>query len=405
MPVDSKRKPNRESNLLSDVHLLIETPQRSKFRKLMFTLHKWVGAVVALYILLMSLTGVSLVFHDELSDWLCPSPKISIGETRVPFSQLIRSSEQKYPEYKVTGLIVSHEKADPVDVFAAIENGKNVHLEVDPYTGEVLGVKKESEILKFLQDLHFNLLNGKTGRMVNGIGASCLFLLVTTGVVVWWRGIASWLSAFKMPLTGSLKRINWNLHSALGAWVLPMLTVWSLSGFYFGFPDFFEKLINPVFPVSSQKKLPEPDQSANIATEPVQPSGETIDRLIETARGTSRDQSFVERIAFPDKRRRSFRVWLAEPNSNDLTAPRTQVFLDPISSKILAISKSEQPPTGDLIIQWLIKLHFGTFFGTLSKSAWLLVGLTPAILSLSGLFLFVHGIVHRKGRKEDTRLL
>jgi uncharacterized iron-regulated membrane protein len=425
MPVSSQTKPLEPNTLKTELNLLLKTPQRSRTRRLIFTIHRWVGAVVGLYLLLMSMTGVSLVFHDELSAWLCPSPVITFKSERMPLSQIIENSEKAYPLYKVTGLIMSHEKAHPMDVFMANQTDKKINLEVDPYTGRVLGVKKESEVLKFLQELHFNLLNGKTGRLVNGIGASCLFTLAVTGVVVWWRGVINWLAGFKIPLTGSLKRINSNLHSALGAWVLPMLLVWSISGFSFAFPEFFEQNLNMFFPVSSQKKLPEPDDatdgtasppaSGELLTSPpasaklltsrtASPELPTVDRLVETAQASSKEKSFVERIAFPDKRRKSVRIWLSDEETTDVNAPRTQVFLNPASGKVLAVSTSEHPPTGDLIIQWLIRFHFGTFLGTISKSAWLVVGLAPATLAVTGLFLFAHGIAYRKEKKEESRI-
>jgi uncharacterized iron-regulated membrane protein len=87
-----------------------------------------------------------------------------------------------------------------------------------------------------------------------------------------------------------------------------------------------------------------------------------------------------------------------ETNEN---APTTQVFMAPKTGQVLAVSTSEAPPTGDQIITWLIKLHFGTFAGTISKCAWLFVGLTPAILSLTGLFLFANGIAARREKKSE----
>lgn len=405
MPVDSQSKPASERAFSSELNILLKTPQRSRFRKIVFNFHKWLGVFVALYFLLMSLTGVSLVFHDELSAWLCPSPAISVKPDRQPFSVIVENSEREFPGYAVTGIIVSHQATHPVDVFASNSDGKKINCEVDPYTGKVLGLKAESAILKFLRDLHFNLLNGKTGRMVNGIGASCLFTLIVSGVIVWWRGISNWLDGFGMRLTGSLKRVTWNLHSALGVWLLPVLLVWSISGFYFGFPEFFEQNLNLVFPVSSQKKLAEPDENKEPELNRAnQLERIPIDQFVATAMASSNSREFVERIAYPDKRRKSVRIWLGDIENDDANAARTQVFLSPSSGKVLAVSTSDAPPAGDLIIQTLMKIHFGTIFGTVSKTAWLLVGLTPAILSVTGLFLFAHGIANRKEKKEDSRL-
>ena len=41
-------------------------------------------------------------------------------------------------------------------------------------------------------DLHDNLLNGPTGRRVNGVGALALLMLCTSGLIIWWPGASRW---------------------------------------------------------------------------------------------------------------------------------------------------------------------------------------------------------------------
>ena len=95
----------------------------------------------------------------------------------MPFSKIVSNAQRQYSHYKVTGIIVSHDSTLPMDVFAANTDGKKINCQADPFTGQILGIKKESEVLKFLRDLHTNLLSGKTGRTLNGVGAACLFTL------------------------------------------------------------------------------------------------------------------------------------------------------------------------------------------------------------------------------------
>lgn len=387
--------------------LYLRTPFKSPTRKLFFAVHKWVGAVVALWLLTMSLSGVSLVFRDELEELLNPPPAVSVGETRVQFEEILESMQKHYIGYKVTGLICPRASSRPIQVFAVNDKEKKISLNADPYTGEILGPRKENEVLEALADLHHNLLNGKTGRAVNGVGALCLLALVATGVVVWWRGIKDWTSGFRFNLKGNFRRVNWNMHSAVGAWVLPFLLIWSISGFYFGFTAFFEKSLNVVFPVSAQKQVAPPDekialednnQPPTLAIAAMHGAKPNLDRMVATAIASSPREDFVERIAFPDKRRPTLRIWLC----NSLSAEdetKTQVFLDPKSGDVLAVAPSNAAPTGDLILQWLTRLHFGNFWGIASKSIWIFVGLAPALLAFSGLSLFVHGVTYRRTKR------
>lgn len=385
--------------------LYLHTPFRSPTRKLIFALHKWVGAIVALYLLVMSLTGVSLVFKDEFEDILCPPPTVAAGEKRVSFEALIEATQKKYVGYNVTGIICPRLSTKPIQIFARNDKDKKVALNADPYTGEIIGPRKENETLEFLADLHHNLLNGKTGRTVNGIGALCLFLLVVTGAVVWWRGIKDWTTGFRFSWKGNFRRINWNLHSAVGAWTLPLLLIWSISGFYFGFTAFFEKSLNVIFPVSAQKQLAPPDekialeenQTGRMAIAAIHGAKPNLDKLVQTAIAAAPREDYVERIAFPDKRRPTLRIWLCNSLSADSTT-KTQVFLDASTGEVLSVAPSDAVPTGDAILQWLTKLHFGNFGGLASKSIWIFLGLAPAILAFSGLSLFTHARMTRRNK-------
>lgn len=383
--------------------LYLRNPHKSSLRKFAFALHKWGGAVVALYLLLMSATGVSLVFHDELSDIMCPPRHVNVGQKRADFEKIVSNFQKDHTSYKVTGIICPTAGDLPLDVFASSEDSKKLAVEVDPYTAEILGPKKENEVLKTLRDLHFNLLNGKTGRTINGIGAILLFLLCVTGVVVWWRGLRDWFNGFKLALNGNFRRVNWSIHSALGIWALPFLLVWSVSGFYFGFTTFFEKSLNVVFPVSAQKQLASPDdkieleenQAGSMAIAALHSIPPSIDKLVNAAKSAAPREDHVERIAFPDKKRSSVRVWLSNTKLAD-SPSKTQVFLNPVSGEVIAVSASNALPAGDIILQWLTKLHFGNFLGVISKSIWLLIGMTPGILALTGLVLFTHGWISKR---------
>jgi uncharacterized iron-regulated membrane protein len=90
-----------------------------------------------------------------------------------------------------------------------------------------------------LVHLHANLLIGKTGGFVNGIGALCLTLLCLTGAVIWWPGLKNWRRSLRVSWGARIPRLSWDLHSALGFWIFPFVMMWAVSGVYFSFPDSF----------------------------------------------------------------------------------------------------------------------------------------------------------------------
>lgn len=51
---------------------------------------------------------------------------------------------------------------------------------------------------------------------------------------------------------------------------------------------------------------------------------------------------------------------------------------------------------GDVVLTWLSNLHFGRF-GVLTEALWALLGLVPAILAFTGIFMCCHRLLIRKG--------
>lgn len=90
-----------------------------------------------------------------------------------------------------------------------------------------------------LADLHENLLAGRTGRLVNGIGSCFVTLLSLTGAIIWWPGVRNWRRSTTIKWKANFPRLNWDLHSAIGFWCWFFVLVWGISGIYFCFPALF----------------------------------------------------------------------------------------------------------------------------------------------------------------------
>jgi uncharacterized iron-regulated membrane protein len=109
-------------------------------------------------------------------------------------------------------------------------------------TGSVLVFRNEFSgwrSIRWLGDLHANLLAGDVGRTANGIGAICLTVICLTGIVVWWPGLRNWRRGLTVYWRSHLARLNWDAHSALGFWFAGFVAMWGISGIYFAYPNAF----------------------------------------------------------------------------------------------------------------------------------------------------------------------
>jgi uncharacterized iron-regulated membrane protein len=168
----------------------------------------------------------------------------------------------------------------------------------------------------------------------------------------------------------------------IGFWVLPLILIWGVSAIYFGFRSEFIGALNNLFPVSSQVR--------SVTTTAASPDDDrpplSIDDLVAAARLKVPGQ-WLARIALANGGKRITQIWLTDQNSYRKDE-NTEVDVDIYSGAVTNISAPAHRLPGDFILDWLSKLHFGTFGGIFVKALWAVLGLTPAFLSITGMTMF-----------------
>jgi uncharacterized iron-regulated membrane protein len=137
-----------------------------------------------------------------------------------------------------------------------------LYLVVISVTGSVAVFRREVirhpdylPAMEWVVDLHDNLLSGRTGRVVNGVGGIALIVLTVTGVVVWWRGSKNFWRGFLVKRGTRWPRFTFDLHSAAGIWLVGFLMLWGLTGIYFAFPEPFTATIDLFEPESEDRPV------------------------------------------------------------------------------------------------------------------------------------------------------
>jgi uncharacterized iron-regulated membrane protein len=227
-------------------------PQTAWLRKATFQVHLWSGIGVGLYVLLVSVTGSVLVYSNELYRAATPKPIIATNSgLRLTDDQLREAAIRVYPGYTVTNIVRARNLNQSVDVSLTRGNDLKKRL-FDPYTGEDLGdsVPLGIWLVSKLLALHDDLLAGRTGRRVNGVGALLLIVLAFTGIVVWWRGIKTWRRSLTVHRKVGWQRFTWDLHSMIGFWSFGFILLFGISGAYLGNPQPFQDLADRLEPLT-----------------------------------------------------------------------------------------------------------------------------------------------------------
>jgi len=104
----------------------------------------------------------------------------------------------------------------------------------------------EPAFVSGLAEFHDHLLAGRTGLLVNGIGAMVVALLFITGLMLWWPRPGYWLRSITIRTRVGGWLFIRELHNALGFWLLAFIAMWVMTALYFAFPDAFNAVSDDV---------------------------------------------------------------------------------------------------------------------------------------------------------------
>jgi uncharacterized iron-regulated membrane protein len=374
----------------------LQKPQSLFWRKALFQVHLWSGIVASLYVILIGVTGSVLVFRDEAQHASeshlrqAANPEGKRADLTALAERLVRENPQQY----IAGVYAAESPEHSIVSYRRPKNDPKAKYELlyfHPATGAPLGQGGNgAQIWAWIADLHFNLLAGPTGRIFNGIGAAMLLLLCLTGIVIWWPGLKRWKRGLQVDFTLSWKRINWDLHSATGFWTLAVVSMWALTGVYFAWPNQFRAAVNYLSPLAIvQNPLSDPKQRS--APPP------SLRQLVASAQAQS-PSATLYRINLPTTDTAPFRVYLSRKVFADVDHSDVYYFDQYTGRQLAVLRRGLNRSAGDVVMSWIGPLHFGTFGGIPVKLLWVLLGLAPPLLTVTGLIMYWNRSLGKKWR-------
>ena len=374
------------ATLAAAVKAFLYRPQTVFLRKALFQLHLWTGVLAGLYVFVVCVTGAALVFRIDLQRALHPELFTPSPGAAADAATILERVREAFPGDRVSG-IDAPTTVRPTYLAYVVRGDRFLTILVDPVSGRILGELPDKSLVRTVQELHFDLLAGRTGRIVNGIGGLLLLGLCLTGVVIWWPGLPNWRRGFTIDMRRSWKRINWDLHSATGIWTVAIISMWAVTGVYFAFPSQFRSAVNAVSPLTVATTPKSDAQGARSGTPPAWRD------LIATAEARI-PAGHVARVVLPYDASAPFLVMFSEvaPYSAG-GAELTSVYLDQYSGKVLDNQARAGRSAGDVIMTWVAPLHVGNFGGNGIRAAWLILGLSPPLMFATGLLMWWSRVV------------
>jgi uncharacterized iron-regulated membrane protein len=342
-------------------------------RKL-FQIHSLLGLVTGALLLVISLSGSVLVFHDEIDQALNPELlTVPVAGQRLPLNGLYAQAASQYPRaeaIRFRRLPLQEGQALEMNI---TEAGKYTLLYLDPYTGRVVGQRQRYTFLvDFLLRLHYSLFLGGAGEIFVALLAVALVGSAATGLFIYRKYIWKVL-LFRVPLAGKNWRVlSSGLHRIVGVWSLLFNVLIAVTGFYLHYPTLavaFQPQAEPE-PVSRPFRL-----------------SLSLDRLV--AQGTRVLPGLVPRsINLPAGPGGAIVLYGSVPGAPLLSPYGNWVAFDALTGSVTEVYDLRRQSLGARLDSALGTLHFGYYGGIAVKILYVLLGLTPAFLSLTGALLW-----------------
>lgn len=375
-------------------------------------LHRYVGLVLALFLVIAGLTGSALAYNDELEAWL--SPQLFVAAPPHTHAQRIdpvllhAQVAARYPEALVLRIPLEVDANRSVLFALRALPGKGNPLAqdqvfVDPYTGRILGERLWGDIgqgvknlMPFIYRLHYSLALGPLGTLLFGIVALLWTLDCFVGAWLTFPRRASgkpwlarWWPAWQLR-GGSAYKVSFNLHRAGGLWTWAMLFVLAWSSVGFNLPQVYE-------PVTRTLLAHQPGMEAipKLARPNLQPALDWAHALPQArllmAQQAS-DRGFVvaaEKSLLYDPQRGVYRYDVRSSHDIRDHGGHTRMLIDGNSGALRGLWLPTGAAAGDTVTTWINTLHMSAMWGWPLQLLVFLLGLVVAMLSVTGVLIWL----------------
>ncbi|HWA51258.1 MAG TPA: PepSY domain-containing protein [Dongiaceae bacterium] len=349
-----------------------------------YFVHKWASLVCTLFMLLLCLTGLPLIFHEEIEHALGTIPEAAAmpaGTKLAPVDRVVAAAEAAWPGQKVQ--YVSWDEHEPELAFASLQvpgappDEFSIAI-ADARTAEIIAKPDiNSGFMYVMLTLHVDLFAGLPGKLFLGLMGILLVTAIVSGVVLYAPFMRRLDFGTVRRARGS--RLKWlDLHNLLGIVTVAWLLVVGGTGVINTWAD----LVIQFWRYDQLQEM-----TAPYASKPAPERYGSIDAALAAAKAAVPDMtpSFV---AFPGSLLSSNHHYMvAMHGSTPLTTRLIKpVLVDAVTAELTETRDMPWYVTTLLVSQ---PLHFGDYGGLPLKIIWAFLDLAAIVVLGSGLYLWL----------------
>ncbi len=351
--------------------------------KIWFQIHKWTSLICTAFLLMLCITGLPLIFHEEIEAMEEKlAPEMPADTPKVSLDQQISAGLEANPGKVVRFLFWDEHQPNTVilslsdSLTAPPDNFKIVVM--DERTGKILEEPNIQEGFMYIMlKLHTDMFMGIGGKLFLGLMGILFVLAIVSGMMLY--GPIMKRFDFGMVRASRSRRLKWlDLHNLLGVVTIAWGVVVGLTGVI----NTLSEVVLGLWQMGQLAEMTAPYKDAK----PLAGKLSSVDKAFETARLHATD-SEPYLVAFPGTAFTSKHHYAVFVKGK---TPLTERLIKP------ALIDAE---TGELTdmrdMPWFVNalfisqpLHFGDYGGLPLKIIWTLFDLVTIVVLASGLYLW-----------------
>lgn len=345
--------------------------------------HKWSSLVCTVFMLLLCLTGLPLIFHHEIGDWLddhIATPEIAHQGLMASMDAVLAAAKTRQPD--MVPLYMYREEDEPLQWVVRLAKTTMAdsgfkHVVVDARTAQVLGEPpSEQGFMYVMFKLHVDLFAGLPGMLFLGLMGFLLVIAIISGVVLYAPFMRKLPFGEVRHARGEkLKRLD--IHNLLGIVTLSWFFVVGATGVINAWSDLlvkywqFDQMSQMIAPY---KNLPPPTQFAS------------LQQSLDVAQKTEPEMQlgFIAFPGTPYTSKHHYGIFMRGDT------PLTKRLFKPVLVDAQNATLTDSRPLPWYLVALLVSqpLHFGDYGGTTLKWIWAVLDILSIIVLWTGLKLW-----------------
>ncbi|WP_119460851.1 PepSY-associated TM helix domain-containing protein [Rhodospirillaceae bacterium SYSU D60014] len=361
-----------------------------KARILFVKLHRYLAFLAGGVIVIIALSGSSLVFKKEIDDGINGRVAMMAASGQsVSLEAMIQTVRAAYPGVRIARIIFPDRPDDAFEFVVSEADESWLCVSVNPYTGEILNSRPPG-ILEFLRELHSTLLVGRVtgsgldgfitvrgdlgiGQYVVGLFGLSAITLCVTGLYLSSPGRRKLSDVLKINRRLSWKRTNWDLHRVVGIVASLFILVAATSGSVL----VFRELVRSAGSTAIVPRSTGPGEMQRLS----------VDHLLQRAEDALPGGRVIE-IALPEASEAPLSVSKTFTDNTHAYGYST-VWLDLRTGAVVEIDDPREKSAGaNFLGQTMNAIHTGRVAGLPGRILVLVTGLVPAALFATGMLIW-----------------